>query len=315
MVRSRPMAGQTVAIERVLLLLNPAARRVASRGFDPGRVARWLDRRGVQVRVAVPASAAAATREAREAADRGDDAVFAVGGDGTLRDVATGLLGSATALAAIPGGTVNIWCKEMGLGQGMRGAFEAHLHGQRVPVDVGMAGERPFLLMASAGWDAAVAASVPPGWKRRLGDAAYVLEGLRRAPSLRPATMRWRAGLVIHEGPTALMVVSNTRLYGGRVRFSPGALANDGLLDVAILAPRTPADAIRLAAKLLAGRLVHDRCAVIVQAPELTIETPGVPLQLDGDPAGETPVTLSVRPGALLASIPAGPLPPVLGGP
>jgi YegS/Rv2252/BmrU family lipid kinase len=309
------MAGQTVAIERALLLLNPAARRVASRGFDPAGVARWLERRGVQVRVAVPGSATDATREARVAAERGDDAVFAVGGDGTVRDVAAGLLGSATALAAIPGGTVNIWCKEMGLGQGMRGAFEAHLGGQCVAVDVGMAGERPFLLMASAGWDAAVAASVPPGWKRRLGDAAYVLEGLRRAPSLRPVPMRWRAGLITHDAPAVLMVVSNTRLYGGRVRFSPGALANDGLLDVAVLTPRTPADAVRLAAKLVAGRLVRDRCVVAVQAPELTIETPGVPLQLDGDPAGETPVTLRIRAGALLASIPAGPLPPVLGGP
>lgn len=293
------------------LLVNPTARGLR-RGFQSAPVVAYLRRRGLSTRVAVPDSAHGATGEAERSAARGDAFLFALGGDGTLRAAALGLAGSATALAALPAGTVNVWARETGIPRGLRPSLDAHLSGQTVTVDLGRAGGDCFLLMAGIGWDAAIAAAVSSSLKRRLGDAAYVLQGVTMLPRLRTRSAAWRTGILLHETPLALMVLSNTRLYGGRVRFSPEALARDGLLDVAALCPRNAAEAARQAWRLVRGRLAGDRGVISARVPELVFETPGFPVQLDGDPAGETPMCFSVDPGALRVSLPAGPLPPVV---
>ncbi len=302
------MEGQPTAT----LLVNPAARRVAKSGLDPARIAWYLDRRGLAVEVVTPASPMEATDAARLAARRGDRFLFALGGDGTLRDCAGGLAGSETALAALPGGTVNIWCTEAGIPRGLRAALDCHLSGQRLRMDLGYADGQPFLLMASAGWDAAVARAVWPRVKRRFGDLAYVARAATMAPWLRTTPARWRSGLAIDEHPLAMIVISNTRLYGGRIRFTPGAVANDGLLDFAALCPGGLGATLRLAMKSARSRVTAGPGAVVGRVAELAIETPGIPFQLDGDFAGETPATFRVAPRALVVSVPAGALPPIL---
>jgi YegS/Rv2252/BmrU family lipid kinase len=299
--------------ERATLIVNRAARGVARR-FDGDRCLRYLRKRGLEVRLEYPASAREATAAAASAATRGDDLVFVAGGDGSVRDVATGLAGSATALAALPLGTVNIWARETGIPGALRAAIDAHLAGQRACVDLGRANGERFLLMAGLGWDALIARTVSPRLKRRLGDFAYLVRTAQLLPALRPLPARWRIEGAEFRGRLALMVVSNTRLYGGRVRFNPGAIADDGLLDGVALTPRTLVDGARLSAKLAAGRLAGDVRVQAFRARELEFVTPGIPVQLDGDYVGETPMRFAVEPGALLVSIPAGPLPPILGG-
>src|SRR5687768_17820049 len=105
---------------KATVLVNSTARGIKA-SFDPSRVVRYLEKRGISTVLALPISAEDATARARDSADRGDDLLFAVGGDGTVRDVAAGLAGSETALAAVPGGTVNVWaqigrasCRERG---------------------------------------------------------------------------------------------------------------------------------------------------------------------------------------------------------
>ncbi len=297
-------------VRQATLIVNRAARRVA-RGFDADRVVRYLRRHGVETRVEEPLSPEAATAVAREAARRGDQLVFAVGGDGTLRDVAEGLAGSTVALAAIPGGTVNIWCKEAGIPHGLKAALDAHIGGQRARVDLGMAGERPFLLMASVGWDAAIAARVSARLKARFGDYAYMAQALRDFRRLRTREASWTSGLAHYTAPLGLMVLSNSRVYGGRVRPSPAARIDDGLLDVAALCPRRRGDGLRLGGRFALSRLHGDRGVTEARVADLAFETPGFAVQADGDPIGETPMRFSVREGALLVSVPAGPLPAI----
>ena len=291
---------------RATVLVNPAARGVGER-FDGARLVRYLGERGVEASVVVPASASEATTRAREAADREHDLLFVVGGDGSMRDAAAGLLGSKTALAAIPAGTVNIWAKETGIPNGIRKALDAHLGGQTVQVDAGQVGGACFLLMAGVGWDAEVTAKVSSKLKRRAGDLAYIAQGALMAPRLRTTMTRWSTPSESFEEPLAWMVLSNTRLYGGRIRFTPDATVDDGELDVLAMCPGGPFEAIRLAGKLAAGKRSDDRL-IRFRAPSISIETAGLPIQLDGDYVGETPATFSVAPAALLASVPAGPL-------
>jgi diacylglycerol kinase (ATP) len=296
--------------KRATLLVNTSARRVAH-GFDPQRALRYLDARGVAAKLVVPGSAAEATVAARVSASAGDELLFVLGGDGTVRDVARGLAGSPTALAALPGGTVNVWCREAGIPHRLKAALDVHIGGQVVRMDLGRAGRERFLLMASLGWDAAVTRRISPRLKSWFGANAYLAQALLMSADLRPRQTRWTSGLAAWEAPMAIMVLANTRLYGGRVRFSRTATADDGLLDVVALCPRSFSETVRLAARLGASRLAGASQVIEARVPEVTVETPGIPVQLDGDYIGETPMTFAVEPLALSVSVPAGQLPRV----
>ncbi|MEP6870834.1 MAG: diacylglycerol kinase family protein [Anaerolineaceae bacterium] len=289
------------------LLVNPAARGVGET-FDGGRVLRYLSIHGISTRLVVPSSPADASRAARESADRGDDLLFTVGGDGTVRDVALGLRDSPTALAAIPAGTVNIWATEAGIPKRLRAALDAHISGQIVSIDLGLADGRCFLLMAGIGWDAQIAHHVSIRVKRVLGDIAYVVQAAWMAPRLRTRVVTWRSGGERFQEPLAWMVLGNTRLYGGRVQLTPDATIDDGLLDLVALCPPTLADCLRLGARVALSRAHDDRHIIQYRTAEVRVETPGLAVQLDGDYAGETPMAFSIAPRALRVSVPAGPL-------
>jgi YegS/Rv2252/BmrU family lipid kinase len=308
-----PTTSESPLPRQATLLVNHVAGRTR-KGFDASRVARYLERRGVPTVLVEPSSPAEARAAALASAGRGDSHLFVIGGDGTLRDAAAGLAGSQTALAAVPGGTVNIWCLEAGIPRGLRAAVDAHLTGQVVPMDLGRVDGHPFLLMASAGWDAAVVRSVSPAIKSRLHDYAYVLSGALRLPELRPRRIAWRSGLVRFDREFIFMVLSNTRVYGGRVQPRPEATACDGMLDLVVYCPGNPVAGLRLIQRTFAHTLDDDRDVITDRVSDVTIETPGIPVQVDGDYLCETPVTVTVDPAALLVSVPAGPLPAVLGG-
>jgi YegS/Rv2252/BmrU family lipid kinase len=296
-------------LRRGTVLVNPAARGVA-KDFDGTRITRYLARHGVECGLVLPSSAEDATRWARESAGRGDDVLFVVGGDGSVRDAALGLSGSETALAAVPSGTVNIWAREAGIPRGMRAAIDAHLEGQSVHMDLGRADEHCFLLMAGVGWDAEIASHVNSRLKRATGDLAYMLQAAWMAPGLRTRRARWTTPEAAFEDDLAWMVLGNTRLYGGKVHLTPGAVIDDGELDVIAFCPHGFGETLRLAGKVALGKRQDPRI-VHLRTPELTLETPGLAVQLDGDYVGQTPMTFSIERGALLVSVPRGPLAPI----
>ena len=306
------------APRRATFLVNPSARGVAKR-LDPDRAIRYLRKQGLDTLLQTPESPDDMTAMASASAARGDDLLFVAGGDGSLRDAARGLAGSNTALAPVPAGTVNVFAREIGLPLGVRTAIDAHLHGRIVRIDLGRAGDAhgnegagPFLLMASAGWDAAIVRDVSLGVKRRMGDLAYALKAATSLQRLRTRPATWQVGDELHAGPLALMVVSNTRLYGGRFRFAPLALADDGLLDMVALCPRNAFDTLRMSARIVLRRAAGDPQALSARASAIAIDTPGLPVQLDGDYAGDTPMSFTVDHAALAVSIPAGPSPAIL---
>lgn len=296
---------------RATLLVNPAARGVPG-DLDGADLLSYLARRNVQTQLVIPGSGAEATRAARLSAERGDDLLFVLGGDGSVRDAARGLAGSETALAAVPAGTVNIWAKEAGIPSGIRRALHAHIYGQSVHMDLGRAGDDVFLLMAGVGWDAQIASRVSRRLKRVSGQLAYMAQAAWLAPRLRPRQTRWTTANGAMEHPLAWMVLSNSRLYGGKVRLTPDAAVDDGQLDVIAFCPEKALDTVRMAAKVIRGAR-QDRRMLRLREASLSIETPGLPVQLDGDRVGETPMTFSADHRALLVSVPSGPLAAIFG--
>jgi len=297
---------------KATLLVNPAAHRVGE-GFDGQQMARYMTKNGVETTIVIPHSEADAAEEAANSAKRGDDLLFAIGGDGSVRTAARGLAGSETALAAIPAGTVNVWAKEAGIPtHSLKAAIDSHLTGQSVHMDLGRANGACFLLMAGIGWDAEVASKVNLKLKKKMGDVAYMAQAAWMAPRLRTRQATWTEGDEKKEEPLAWMVLGNTRLYGGRIRMTRDAVLDDGLFDGIALCPRGVAETARLARKLATGKRDDERLLQF-QAKEVVFETPGFPVQLDGDPVGETPMTFTIEPGGLLVSVPSGPLAPIFG--
>jgi diacylglycerol kinase (ATP) len=292
--------------KRARFIVNPTSRTVP----PPDRLATapaWLALHGWHCDTHWTRSAAHGEELAREAAAEGYDAVVAVGGDGTVNQVVNGIAGTPTALAVIPGGTANVWAGEVG-GPRHPGSVAALLErGERRQIDLGIAGGRYFLLMASLGIDSIVADLTHRLVKERLGRMAYIVHGIQEATRYRAV----RAVIEVEgeriEMPLLLALIGNTRSYGGLIEISHHASATDGLLD--LVAYRGDGLA-GLATRLLATvARVHPRTfgTVYRHATAIAVETdPPVPVQADGDVIGATPMRFGVAPRALTVIVPAG---------
>ncbi|MEX2246776.1 MAG: diacylglycerol kinase family protein [Dehalococcoidia bacterium] len=254
-----------------------------------------------------------ATALAREAAEHEVDVLLVNGGDGTVNEVVNGLAGTRTALAVLPGGTANVWAKEIGLSRKPMHALRAALDGERRSVDLGRAGERYFLLMAGVGLDAEIVPRVGSRLKRRAGALAYITAGA--GPALRGKSHATRMTIDGAAKETGLhwMIVGNTRSYGGLVRITHRATVTDGRLDMALMhrggIRRLIVDGVRV----LRGRHERSLNVTYVQAASIDVETAGIPVQVDGEAHGVTPMRFEAVPGALEVIVPVGLRSPLFG--
>ena len=285
----------------VLIVRNPRARapseRVLFAAAAPLRAAGWL------VELHTTAYAGEATTVARQAADGGVDIVVACGGDGTVREVVSGLAGSDTALGTIAAGTANVWAREIHLPRVPAAALAVLPWARAVRIDVGVANGRHFLLMCSVGLDAETVRQVGAGGaKRWLGRGAYALAGARNALRARPVAARIVVGEQTLERDLLMAVAGNTRLYGGAVRITRYARVDDGLLDLCAFSGGGLLHRARLAARVVRGDLERDATDGVdyLRAAAIEIETERpMAVQVDGEFAGETPLHLAVLPAAL----------------
>ena len=290
-----PSSGRTTA----LLIVNPRAGLVA-RSRAVRRIAATLERLGWDVETRETAARGQAEDVARDAAARGLDVVLSAGGDGTLNEVIQGLAGTETAVGALPLGTMNVWVRELGLALDPVVAARQMAVGQVRRVDLGRANDRYFLLMAGLGLDAeaVLAAEVPA--KRRFGPTPLVAAGVLAAARATGSRLALRVDGRLRRLQGAMVVVGNTRLWAGAVQITRRATASDGVLDVCVFPGRTLWDKLRHLALVLVGRHEDDPDVTYLRARELLIAArPPLPLQVDGEPHGTTPVHIRVVPGAL----------------
>jgi diacylglycerol kinase (ATP) len=220
--------------------------------------------------------------------------------------VIQGLAGSETALGVLPTGTVNVWAREMGIPLDRAKASEILVHGQTRRIDLGKVNGRYFLLMVGIGFDGEVTQAVERKPLKRLGVLGYVLAALWFGPGYLgfPLTLRVDDAEPVRTRALQI-VIGNTQLYGGAFKFTWLARCDDGLLDLCMVYKRG-----------LFGRFVvlgdfvwrHERRRLWVRYntfKKVVIETKEpVAIQIDGDPAGHTPVTFEVAPGALKVIVP-----------
>ncbi|MFO7171208.1 MAG: diacylglycerol kinase family lipid kinase [Chloroflexota bacterium] len=306
------MTERLPANARVLIVYNPLAGQAESFEQDLRAAADLWRTHGWRVDLQPTHEPGDGVRIAREAAERGYDVVVAAGGDGTINEVLNGLVGTNAALAALPVGTVNVWVREIGLPLQPRATAEALLQAQVRRIDVGRAGDRYFLLMAGVGFDAAVVGEVRPPEKRRLGIFAYVVRAIGVALRYRGARVRVTLDGRRVGGRVLLVVIGNSQLYGGVVKITARAIIDDGLLDVCIIKGSSFLSVPLRLLSILRQRYNLDPKIEYHRARTVRVESRrGLPVQVDGDHIGQTPMTFEVLPGAVRALLPAQ-LPPDL---
>ena len=308
----RTTAVQTM---RYMLIVNPSSGPI---DFRPqlSAVLNYLEDQGCRTTLHLTEHAGEATQLAQRAEDNGLDAVFVVGGDGTINEVVNGIAGSQVALGVLPGGTGNVWARELGLPrlsplhlQPLLDSVRALIPGHARRIDLGRANGRYFLQWSGLGLDAAVTYAMEPRTRvqRRMGAVAYLSAGVITAANMRGQRTRiFIDGMRIYRR-SILIVVSNSQLYGGITRIATDARIDDGLLDVSVFEGRGFSSILRTFFTVLTGLHIYDprHTSYRGRAIQVYADKP-MPIHVDGEPFSTTPFECEVVPRALTILIPQG---------
>ena len=218
------------------------------------------------------------------------------------------------ALGVLPGGTANIWAKELGLPtrsplhwMPLVESVKALVPGTTRRIDLGRVNGRYFLQWTGLGLDAEVTYAMEPRTRRqrRLGALAYIVSGIITAANMVGTRTRlWIDEEHIYRR-SILIVISNSQLYGGVVRIATDARLDDGLLDVNVFSGTGPASVVRTVAGVLTGLHGRDPRHSFYRGRTIRIESDKpIPLHVDGEPYGTTPLVCEVVPRALPVMIP-----------
>jgi len=278
-----------------------------------------------------------ATKRARDAVKRGAMVVIAAGGDGTINEVANGLVGTDTALGVLPTGTTNTWALQMGIPalnpvlpgtrtvkfisnlgdriarpipanyyrRVLHRAAQVLIEGHAIAVDVGKIADRYFLMWAGIGADAAVVESMSSKRKKVLGYWAYVVPVIGTLRRYSSTNILLTLDEQTVKTSASLILVSNIQLYGGGFPVGIKARVNDAKLDVCIFHGQGVFTFMRHALKVLLHRHPLDSKIEYYQCSQIEITSDDdLPVHTDGELFTRTPVTIQTLPKALKTIVP-----------
>lgn len=259
-------------------------------------VAAILEEAGASIEWCCGVSASEAEGRARDAARSGGfDALVAAGGDGTIRHAARAVAGTGLPLGVIPLGTANVLAHEVGLASTPRELAHVLQTGATQTIEAPLANGELFLLMAGAGFDGRVIHSLSHAVKGRLGKLAYsgpILRALRAPPDALDVQIdgqMHRAGWV---------VVTNARYYGGRFVLAPGTSVREAGLRAVLFSAGSRVELMGSLLALAAGRLQASRTVRTLACSRVEVHAPApVPVQVDGDAFGATPLVVEASGG------------------
>lgn len=285
---------------RALFVVNNVAGRGRTRRVWPELWAK-LQREGLET--AETTGPKDATRIARDAAAAGFDRVIAVGGDGTVMEVAAGLAGQhSTALGMIPTGAGCDFARTAGIPADPEQAVQFALTADALPTDLATLGEETFLNVAGVGFDAEVAAEDQRNRERfsSTGTIPYLRAVASILRTYRPRPMEIEADGVRLDGKCLLVAVANAQYYGGGMRIAPTARVSDGYLDVLIAGDVTVMETLMLLPRLYSGSHLRHPKIKLIRCRSLEVRSAqATAVHRDGEVSGHTPARFGILPGAL----------------
>jgi diacylglycerol kinase (ATP) len=253
---------------------------------------------------------------AREAVSRGAKRLVVVGGDGSVHQVVNGLGKriQRVELAFIPRGTGWDYAREFGIPRDLRAAARVALEGEVRKVDVGKAschawsGEKLvtyFVNAGGAGISGAIARRADDNSKALGAKPSYIWATVSVFVSWKNCPTRVRVGDEVRSGPMHEVLVGIGRYLNGGMKLFPEARPDDGLFDVLVIGDVTKRDLVENLVKLYRGTFLPHPRIELLRGTEVTVEADeALPIQLDGEQPGTTPVRFELLPGALSLRVP-----------
>jgi YegS/Rv2252/BmrU family lipid kinase len=287
---------------RVLLIVNPGSRRGARR---QALATAAFARRGVACDLVLTERPGHAAEIANERG-RAYDAVFTLGGDGTVMEVIGTLAHSSVPIGVLPGGTGNLIARVLDIPLGIADAVDALLDGDEAQIDLGSIGGHRFAFAAGVGVDARMVETTSTALKGRFGVLAYFWTGARAALQQERFAVIATVDGVRHERTATMVMVANFgAVFRDLITLGPGIRQDDGLLDLCVFSPSGLRDSVRITWRLLRKDFRTDPCMLYTAGRQIRIETdPRRPVQADGDLVGMTPFDVAVEPLAAHVLVP-----------
>ncbi|MFY0654194.1 MAG: diacylglycerol kinase family lipid kinase [Cyclobacteriaceae bacterium] len=240
-----------------------------------------------------------AIEQSKKAVAGGIDAVVAVGGDGTINEVAQGLIHTNVPLGIIPRGSGNGFANYFRIPHDPVGAIEVINKSNTQTIDTGLMNDKLFLSVAGLGFDARVATAFDSFSQRGLLSYMYI-------SALEYFKFKAKKYSIDINGSTIksdafLLTAANSSQFGNNAYISPEAKIDDGLLDLVILKPANPISALGVSLRLFKGTLHKSKYCEIHRTKELTISHIDTEAQIDGEPILVSEKTsISIQPSSLL---------------
>lgn len=292
---SKKMEGQKIQIQAII---NPIS-GVGSKRKIPKMIRETFSGENQVVNVSFTQYPGHASELTRQAVERGVHCVIAVGGDGTVNEVARAMLHSDAVLGIIPKGSGNGLARELHIPMDARRALELIVKGHRSAIDCCQANGHVFFCTCGVGFDAAVSQKFA-GEKRR-GSLTYLKNTIEEYLSYQPEPYELLIDKQTIKEKAFLVACGNASQYGNNAFIAPHANIQDGEMDITILAPFGPLDIAPLAIQLFTKQIDRNSKIRTFKGKEVSIirQKPGV-MHLDGEPImADSRIDISVIPHSL----------------
>lgn len=293
-----------LVLVKFCFILNPRSGRNLGNTRLLDRTRAFIAQHALDARVVLTEHPRHATELARQAVAAGCEHVVAIGGDGTLNEVAAALIDSPAVLGLVPCGSGNGFGRHLGIKNDGPDAYQALLSGRVRTVDTGVANGHPFVNVMGVGFDAEISRRFNRLTKR--GFAAYLHTTVRLYFGYRRENYCVQGSGAPFRGKAFLIAVANSDQYGNDCYIAPGASVSDGQLDLTVIRRADLVQSLPLAYRLFKGTVQRCDSVVCMRNSTFTIERdqPG-PIHTDGE-VHETGarVDIEVKPASLKVLVP-----------
>ena len=287
------------------IVANPVSGKGRSRALAM-QTGTLLTSAGVSNEVLYTSRPGDAEELAWKAVEEGSAGVLACGGDGTLHEVINGVMGhplaSEVTVGIIPAGRCNDFVAAMDLPKTADGVAHLIAAGRSRQIDLGAVGHRYFATVATLGFDSAVSQYVADGHVPRFlsGTPSYLYAIFLQILRYKDAMVHLEGEDFEYSGRIFLAATANTAQYGGNMRIAPGAVADDGALDVCLVQSVSRWEVVKMVPRVFSGGHLSNPAVSMHRVKRLKIETEEpMPIWADGERVAETPAEISVVPKAL----------------
>ena len=289
--------------KKIVFIINPFS-GTSAKVSTPELIAKQIDSNKYYHSIAFTEYAGHAISLSKAAAEEGADLVVAVGGDGSVNEVAQSLIGTNTCLGVLPGGSGNGFAMHLGIGRNQAKAIDFINNGKEIWIDTCTVNNRFFANVAGIGFDARIAFMTKKNKKR--GFLPYFSTSIKESNKFKPTSLKIKLDGRVIEGEYAAAVVANASMYGYHFTIAPEASLQDGIMDI-MLIKKSPLYKYFLTSFRFLNRSLHlSKITETYQGKELTISLDKKDyLHVDGEGyESELELNFKINPMSLKVMVP-----------